>query len=76
MNYNASFKLEIKDIDTYHKLLLEEDFDFKTKDINININKNSSILEVGVESNSLVDLKIANSAIIKSLEIIEKTLNV
>ena len=57
-------------------LLSEEDFDFKTKDIKINLNLVNKKIEAGVFANNVIDLKIGNSAFIKSLEIINKTLNV
>lgn len=74
----ASFELELgPQTSLYYDLLQEEDFDFKTKDITIDINKVSeSKIAVQVDCNTLIDLKIANSALIKSLEVIQKTLTV
>jgi hypothetical protein len=60
---------------TYFKLLKEEDFDFKTKDIKISVELKDQI-EVQLETSSILDLKIATTALIKSLEVIEKTLKV
>lgn len=58
----------------YFDLLNEEDFDFKTKKIKIKVSLDKTIL-ILIETESILNLKIANSAVIKSLEIIEKTLN-
>jgi len=60
--------------DLFYNLLVEEDFDFKTKDININFENKKDFIEVNFEVKSILDFKIASNAIIKSLEIIEKTL--
>jgi len=62
----------------YYKLLKNEDFDFKTKDIAIIIAQNSkdNKIKVEFEVNSVIDLKIASTAVIKSLEIINKTLKI
>lgn len=78
MSYNSVFDLDLgEETELYYKLLSEEDFDFRTKDIKIKINKVSSkSLKITIESNSLIELKIGVSALIKSLEIIDKTLKV
>lgn len=61
----------------YFDLLSEEDFDFKTKNINIGVfNNNDNNLEVEISCGSVLELKIATSALIKSLEVIGKTLEV
>ncbi|MDA3855466.1 MAG: hypothetical protein PF569_04360 [Candidatus Woesearchaeota archaeon] len=74
--FSSNFKLDFGDLNIfYYNLLIEEDFDFRSKDIKIEINKNES-LEIDVICNSVTDLKIGVSAFIKSLEIIEKTRNV
>lgn len=63
--------------DLYYKLLLEEDFDFKTKDISIDIEKvGVHEIKVSIFAKSFIDLKIAVTAFMKSVEIIEKTLNI
>ena len=72
---NYSFDFE-KQSETYYKLLCEEDFDFKTKNITIEVRLENSLVLVEVRANCVLDLKIATSALIKSLEIIERTLNV
>lgn len=59
----------------YYKLLKEEDFDFKTKNININLILNKQ-LECILSVESVLDLKIGVNALIKSLEVIGKTLAV
>lgn len=61
--------------DFYFDLLKEEDFDFKTKDINILISKSDSI-DVQILCNSVLEFKIASNALIKSLEVINKTLEI
>ena len=63
-----------KDTKKYLDILLEEDFSFKTKDIKLKIseNKNSKI-EVNILAKSFIDLKIANSAFMNTIEIITKT---
>lgn len=70
VNFSLNFG---KDNNFFYKLLKEEDFDFKTKDILIKIEKEKN-LKVDIECNSVLDLKIATNALIKSLETIEKTL--
>ena len=73
----VNFSFDFGDLNpTYFKLLLEEDFDFKTKKINFEILNNSNSIDVNVIASSVLDLKIGTTALIKSLEIIEKTLNV
>jgi len=77
MTFNSKFSLELgSEVDLYFNLLSDEDFDFKTKNILINISKNNTSINIDITCNSLLDLKIANSAIIKSLEIITKTLKI
>ena len=78
MKFKSFFNLELgKNTNLYYDLLIEEDFDFKTKNIQIQIQKeNDSILNLNVLSDSIIDLKIGVNAVIKSLEIISKTLNV
>ena len=60
----------------YAQLLQEEDFDFKTKDVKVTILEEDSSLIIDVEANSLLELKIGTSAVMKSLEIISKTLEI
>jgi hypothetical protein len=60
---------------TYFKLLEEEDFDFKTKDINFYFNLDSDKINVKIDAKSILELKIGTTALIKTLEVIEKTLN-
>ncbi len=78
MKLNSFFVLNF-DLNTqiYYDLLIEEDYDFKTKNITFEIIKlDEKQLKVSIFANSIIDLKIANSAFIKSLEIITKSLNV
>lgn len=75
MNLISNFSFDFGDKNNiYYKLLSEEDFDFKSKDINIKVIK-KDLLEVKVVCHSVLDLKIASNALIKSLEVIDKTLN-
>ena len=78
MSFDVSFSLLLDNLDMYYELLQEEDFDFRTKDIEIEIQKDTknSKLNIKIKADSLIDMKIANSAIIKSLEIIKKTLEI
>lgn len=72
-----SFKLEnLKDLEFYFKLLKEEDFDFRNKNINILILKEKKDLVVKIKAESFLDIKIGFSAVLKSLEIIYKSLNI
>ena len=77
MNCNVNFSLDAGKLNIiYFKLLSEEDFDFKTKDINFKISNSSSGVGVSIIANSVLDLKIGTTALIKSLEVIEKTLKI
>jgi len=77
MTFNSNYSLELgSKVDIYFNLLSEEDFDFKTKNILINISKTNNSINIDIICEKLLDLKIANSAIIRSLEIITKTLKI
>jgi len=79
MKFSSTFNLEFSSNEVqeiYFKLLIEENFDFKSKNIGINFNNNNSFIEVLMSGNSVLDLKIATNALIKTLEVIEKTLNI
>lgn len=77
MSFNSKYSLELGlKVDLYFNLLSDEDFEFKTKNILINISKNNTIIDIDIICTNLLDLKVANSAIIKSLEIITKTLKI
>ena len=77
MDLNSTFLFNFeKDTDLYYKLLKEEDFDFKTKDISLNVLKEGNQVKVVLSSNSVLELKIGTNALIKSLEVIDKTLKV
>ena len=77
MRLNSNYFFEFGDQNsTYYKLLCAEDFDFKTKDIVINIKLEDSRVLVNIDVSCILDLKIATTALIKSLEIIDKTLNI
>ncbi len=58
----------------YFDLLSNEDFEFKTKSIDINIEFEDNKIKVGFITDSVIDFKIASNSVIKSLEIIDKTL--
>jgi hypothetical protein len=76
MSIKTVFKFDFGQLnDFYYNLLCEEDFDFKTKKIDFNI-KNDNNLEVEISCQSVLELKIANNALIKSLETIGKTLSI
>jgi hypothetical protein len=77
MNLNSTLLLDFKNLNEfYFKLLIQEDFEFKTKDISIDIIQlENKKINISFIANSIIDLKIASNSIIKSLEIIEKTLS-
>lgn len=75
MKFTSNFFLDFnEDVDKYYSLLSNEDFDFKSKNILIKISKKGTSVELYLECDSILDLKIATSAIIRSLEVIKKTL--
>jgi hypothetical protein len=77
MVQKSSFSLHLGDkIDLYFSLLSDENFDFKTKNILVNLEKQNNSIIIDITCENLLDIKIANSAIIRSLEIIEKTLKI
>ena len=61
---------------TYYSLLIEEDFNFKNKNILVSIDKLERGFKIQIVTTNLLNLKIASNAVMKSLEIIEKTLNI
>ena len=72
----SSFSFDFGNLNEfYYKLLKEEDFNFKNRDISFDIVLKDS-LEFELSVKSVLDMKIATSALIKSLEIIDKTLNI
>ncbi len=71
----VSYDLDFGDLnDFFYNLLIEEDFDFKNRNIFVSIQKKEKI-NLNIEVESILDLKISTNAIIKSLEIIEKVNN-
>ena len=77
MKISSKHRLELGELsEIYFKLLKEEDYDFKTKKIKINIEKDKTSIIADITANSILDLKIADSAFIRSLEVIEKTLSI
>ena len=76
MMLKSSFSFDFGNLNEfYYKLLKEEDFNFKNRDISFDIVLKDS-LEFELSVKSVLDMKIATSALIKSLEIIDKTLNI
>lgn len=76
MKLVSNFFLDFgKDDEFYFKLLLEEDFDFKGKSISVVVTNDDGLV-VRLECDSVLDLKIATNAVIKSLETIDKSLRV
>lgn len=77
MRLNSKFSFDFgEQKNFFYKLLSEEDFDFKTKNITLEINLKDGLVLVNLFAESVLDLKIGSSALIKSLEIIDKTLNI
>lgn len=75
MKFQSSFQLDVGGLsEIYFTLLKEEDFNFKTKDISILVEKNNSLVEIIIKANSILDIKIGSTAVIKSLEIIDKVI--
>jgi len=58
----------------FFRLLCEEDFDFKNKNILIEIDLIDKGVFVKVSGSGVLDFKIANSSLVKSLEVVEKTI--
>ena len=76
MKISSKSIFDFKDLnETYYKLLKEEDFNFRTKKIKIEI-KLEDKLHCNIICDSILDLKIASNALMKSLETINKTLNI
>lgn len=78
MNYTASLhficeRLSSKDL---YDLFQSEDFDFQGKKIEIQIEKLSEGVNCNLKSDTLHELKIATNAVINSMSIIEKTIEV
>lgn len=77
MKLSFLFKLNFGDkTDIYYKVLKEEDFDFKTKNIKINISKESNDIVINCIVDNFIEFKIASNAVMNSIEIINKTINI
>jgi len=77
MNFSSNFFLDFgEEAETYFSLLSNEDFDFKTKNILVKVTKEGPVVSVRLECDCVLDLKIASSSIIRSLEVIKKTISV
>ncbi|NKQ39590.1 MAG: hypothetical protein HF967_09045 [Methanosarcinales archaeon] len=78
MNYTASLqfnceKLSSKDL---YDLFQSEDFDFQGKKIEVEVKELTKGVNCNIRSDTLHELKIAINAIINSMSIIEKTIEV
>ncbi len=77
MSIKSSITCDFKEKNSlYYELLSEEDFEFKTKDILLDVKRKKDKVEIQIEADSVLDFKIGTSALIKSLEVITKTLEV
>jgi hypothetical protein len=77
MKLSFLFKLNFGDkTDIYYKVLKEEDFDFKTKNIKINISKENNDIVINCIVDNFIEFKIASNAVMNSIEIINKTINI
>ncbi len=76
MNVKTNLILDTIHSDLFYSLLSQEDFDFKTKEISIIISKDGDKVLADIKCSSILDLKIATTAIVKSLEIINKSLEI
>jgi hypothetical protein len=76
MSFVSEFFFDFSDENSYfYDLLLEEDFDFNNREISIDFFLIDS-LKVVVQADSFLNLKIGVSSLMKSVEIIKKTLDV
>lgn len=76
MKSSVVFKIEVEEVQKYYELLINEDFDFKTKDIDVNFKLDSNNILVTINASSFIDTKIGVSSVMKSLEVIEKTFDI
>lgn len=73
----VTLDLDLKEhSDLYYSLLQEEDFDFRNKEVFVKVDKEDSNVLVTLETGSILELKIGMTAVMKSLEVIDKTLQV
>lgn len=76
MKFEGEVKIHLDErTQLFYDLLCEEDYDFKNKEIEIDIHKADRDLLIHISAHSLTEYKIASTALIKSLEVIEKTLD-
>lgn len=74
MKFSSSFFIKSNSVNQIKLLLCEEDFDFKGKKIFLEIGSPSQeLVEVTVSADSFIEFKIGVNALMKSIEIIEKT---
>lgn len=76
MKCHVNFFLEVESPQFYKNLLAEEDFDFNNKDVGISILEKENGLEAKVEASSVLEMKIGVNALVKSIEVIDKTLRI
>ena len=76
MKLSTTYELDFGEKSLFYvNLLKEEDFDFKTKSVVVKISQKNSKVFIEVFADSLLELKVGTSSVMKSLEIISKTLN-
>ncbi len=77
MNFISTLILDFENENQiYFDLLREEDFDFSSRNIEVKIELINSQIRIILIGESILNLKIASNAVLKSLEIITKTLNI
>ena len=72
-NFNLDFE---KNTDVFYRLLKEEDFSFSNRSINIEVKKVGKNVDLNLEADSILNLKIGLNSIMNSLEIIDKTIKI
>ena len=75
MKCNVNFLLESEEKDLYKELLDRENFDFGKKNISVSLNDLDRGIGANVDASSVVEMKIGVNAFMKSVEVIEKVLN-
>lgn len=78
MNYKASLIFQNNDFSSQElfDVLNSEDFDFQGKEIEVLIEKKEEFVEIQIICKKLHHLKIATTAVINSMTVIEKTLDI
>ena len=71
------FNLIVKDSSLYYDVLKEEDFNFNNKSISVEVMKGEKgLLSIKVLAGNLLDIKIGINAVLNSLIVMDKSLNV